>query len=132
MEENKRFWIKWVVTLGIGLVIVFLFIAANKGFAGTLSTQELMRVLSDGFFVSGILVCGCGLMMFVSSKGAFDSIAFGVKAAIRIIFKTDEGESYYDYKQRKAEKTTSCMHLIVVGAVLLVVSVIFVGLFYQA
>lgn len=132
MEENKRSWIKWVVTLGIGLLIAFIFIVANNGFSGTLSMQDMMKVMSDGFFVSGVLVCGCGLMLFVSQKGSFDMIAYGVKSAIRIIFKTDEGESYYDYKQRKAEKVTPCAHLVVVGALLLLVSVLFVGLFYQA
>lgn len=131
MKERKRPWLKWVITLGIGLLIALVFIAANHGFAGTLSTLDMAKVLSDGFFVSGVLVGGVGMMIFVAGKGSFDILAYGVKAAIRIIFKRDEGESYYDYKQRKAEKVTPCAHMILVGALMIILSLIFVGVFYQ-
>lgn len=132
MEENKRPWIKWLVATGIALLIAFIFIAGNRGFSGTLSEADMAKVISDGFFVSGVLVCGSGLMIFVSRKGSFDILAFSVKAAIRVIFKKEDNETYYDYKQRKAaEDVTPCAHLIVPGAVMLLISVIYVAVFYQ-
>lgn len=131
MEERKRPWVNWIVSIIIALLIAFFFIAANQGFAGTLSGTDRTRVISDGFFVSGVLVGGCGLMVFVSRKGSFDIISYGVKAAIRIIFKTEDGESYYDYKQRKAEKVTPCAHMIVPGAFMLLISALYVWMFYQ-
>lgn len=135
MEElsykKERPWMKWLISSIAGLVIAVLIMTTNGVFSGELVKAEIMKFVSDGFFVSGVLLLGAGLLIFCSRNGTFDMLSYAVKVAIRTIFTTENRESFYDYKQRMGEKVTPCAFLIVPGAVFLLLSVCFVGLFYQ-
>lgn len=136
MEElgykKERPWMKWLISSIAGLVVATFIMATNGVFSGELVKVEIMKFISDGFFVSGVLLLGVGLLIFCSRNGTFDMLSYAVKVAIRTIFTTENRESFYDYKQRMGEKVTPCAFLIVPGAVFLLLSVCFVGLFYQA
>lgn len=129
--KNERPWIKWLVSFGIGLAITIAFMAAQGVFSGELLKIDVVKYVSDGCFISGVLLAGAGILVFCSRNGTFDMLTYGVKVAVRTIFKTGENESFYDYKQRLGEKVTPCAFLIVPGLLFLIISGIFVGAFYQ-
>ncbi len=130
-NKKERPWMKWLISSIAGLVVATFIMATNGVFSGELVKVEIMKFISDGFFVSGVLLLGVGLLIFCSRNGTFDMLSYAVKVAIRTIFTTENRESFYDYKQRMGEKVTPCAFLIVPGAVFLLLSVCFVGLFYQ-
>ncbi len=66
----KKRW-NYLICASVILVIAFLMSLRNGLFsAGT--AEEVFRVLSDSFFVPGIVFAGCGLLGFASSKGTYD------------------------------------------------------------
>jgi len=129
--REERPWIKWLVSTGIGLAIVVWFLYSRDVFSGELMPVDLVKTVSDGFFVSGVLLAGVGILIFCARNGTFDMLTYGVKTAIRTIFKTGDNESFYDYKQRLGEKITPCAFLIVPGVVMLIVAAVLVGVFYR-
>ena len=129
--KKERPWLKWLISSGIGIAIVLYVIAARGVFSGNLITADVVKYISDGFFISGVLLAGAGLLVFCSRNGTFDMITYGVKIAVRTIFKTGDNESFYDYKQRLGQTVTPCAFLIVPGCVMLLISAVLVGVFYQ-
>lgn len=129
--KNERPWLKWLISFFVGIAIALWFAASRNVFSGTLIKADVVRYLSDGFFISGVMLTGAGLLVFCSRNGTFDMITYGVKLAVRTIFRTGENESFYDYKQRLGEKVTPCAFLIIPGVVLLLISVILTSIFYQ-
>ena len=130
-DKPERPWVKWLVSTLIGIAIAGAIMLSQGVFTGNLMKSDIVKYVSDGFFISGVLLAGAGILVFCSRNGTFDMLAFGVKLAIRTIFKTGDNESFYDYKQRLGEKVTPCAFLIVPGVILLLLSAICVGMFYQ-
>ena len=60
-------------------------------------TLDLLLILTDGFFVSGILVLSVGVLCYVSEKGGFDMLSYTFSSVI----KKRKGESYYSYVTSK-------------------------------
>ena len=75
-------------------------------------------------------------MIWVSSKGVFDPLGFGIKIALGGFkaFRRDERyERYYDYKARKEQKRlTGYGFLVIMGAVFILLGVVFSMLFFKA
>lgn len=129
--KKERPWIKWLVSTLIGLVIAVGYMGVNDVFSGTLIKADVARCVSDGFFIAGVLLTGIGILVFCARNGTFDMLAYGVKIAIRTIFKAGGAESFYDYKQRLGQTVTPCAFLIVPGVIMLFISAVGVGAFYQ-
>ena len=68
---------KYIITLAIGLAIAFL-IAVSKDIFNQESKKDIFHILSDAFFVPGIIITGVGLLVVVSNEGAFDGVAFAM------------------------------------------------------
>lgn len=126
-KKNRNRYIGSVVSAGI----VSLAVMAYRGlFGGDLTTGETMMILSDGFFVTGALFLGLGLLMWVGGEGMFDMLGFGVKLVFDVAFK-HEWENYRDYKARKAEKEKVPVgYLTWVGLGGILLAAVFTGLFY--
>ena len=78
----------------------------------------MFRILSDSFFVSGVLLTGAGLLLFVSNNGMFDMLSYGITTffvARKKNVKERKYKDYYEYKQAKSEKKRSCAYLLIVG-----------------
>lgn len=129
--KKERPWLKWLISFGIGLVIAMAVIVSRGTFSDGLLKKDVIRYCSDGFFISGILLAGAGILVFCSRNGTFDMLTYGVKTAVHTWFHTGNKESFYDYKQRLGEKVTPCAFLIIPGLVFLLIAAVFVGMFYQ-
>ena len=124
---------KYLITFGI-MAVISVAILAFLGFFGPgQSIYAKYSSLADAFTVPGAVALLFGLLIWVSTKGIFDPLAFGIKLALSAFtpFKRGERfEKYYDYKARKDEKRVSGYgFLVICGAIYLLIGVVFTLLF---
>lgn len=128
----KTIW-KYVITFGVACVICVLALWARGLFGGVQGVAEIMRCLSDGFFISGFAVGGYGLLVVCSNGGAFDILAYGMICFFGL-FRKDvrnrKAKTFYEYRKAKSEKRHSFAYLLIVGLAFILIAVLFVVLFY--
>lgn len=126
--------LQYGITLAVGLLIAGL-VACYRGFAFGADAAWNMRYLSDGCFVSTVLLCGVGGLVLISTAtDFFDMISYGFKSLL-VLFtplrKPSEHQSFFDYKtERAARRTKAQPFLLAVGLVFLAASFAFLGLYY--
>lgn len=131
MEEKQKTFKQYAGSAVTGLIIAVAMMWGRGLFAEGNTTQEIMMILSDSFFVPGTVLLGMGLLMWVAGEGMFDMLGFGVKLIWDVAYK-HEWESYRDYKARKSEKPkmkVGFMTLVGLGFILL--GAVFTGLYYM-
>lgn len=133
MEERERRVKKvrrYLIALLAALAISAAMMHSTGLFVGGHTMATVMMLLSDAFFVPGVILLGFGLLMWVAGEGMFDMMSYGVKLLWDVAYK-HEWESFRDYRMRKAEKErTPVGHLILVGLVFVLLGALFTGLFY--
>lgn len=110
-------------------------VALAQGFAFGQAAYRNAGCLSDGCFIAGVLLTSVGLLSWISTTGFFDLFAYALHS-LPVLFtalkKPEEHESYYDYKAMREEKRDKPLYfLIIVGVACLLLSVIFLGLYYH-
>lgn len=136
MEKQRRTWLKYLIAPAAGAVLALCILAMRGLFSGAvLSVADRYRMLSDAFFITGVLVTGLGCLIFVAQEGAFDILVYSTKFFFGLFRPKKErkkSESYADYKARMAAKEKlRFLYLIVTGVVFLGISGLFVYLFYR-
>ena len=131
-QENKSLLTKYIVCFCVAsLITVAVF--WSKGFF-TDSIAVNIQILSDGFFVSGILLTLFAGMMFISSEGALIGIGFVLRNVIQafIPMGRKKHELYAQYRERKlseAKKSTdNC--ILFTGLFFLLIGTIFTIIWY--
>lgn len=133
MRDFFKKALPYIITSIIG-VIVFIIIICVRKIWDAETTHSIMRTLSDACFVPGVLLAGVGLIIFASNGGAFDMLSFAV---IRIfdLFRRDcknrKYKDYYEYREAKKEKKRGMAFMLLVGAVFIVLAVIFLIVYIQ-
>ena len=131
-EETKVTWIKYAACFGVEALIAFLVIW-SKGFF-TQSVSVNIQILSDAFFVSGVLMTLFACMLYVSGEGALIGVGFALRNAVLAFVPMGRArhERYADYRERKLKnakkQNNSCM--LVAGLVFLVIGIIFTAIWY--
>lgn len=100
----------------------------------TLPVREQMGILSDAFFVPGIIIAGAGLIIFASNGGAFDMLAFGAIMFFNLFRKDLSKRKYkdfYEYRQAKKDKKRDMAFMLIVGVAFMVIAAIFLILYYN-
>ena len=126
-QETKVTLIKYAVCFGIEALIAFLVIW-SKGFF-TQRAAVNIQILSDAFFVSGILMTLFAGMLYVSGEGALIGIGFVLRNVVLAFIPMGRArhERYADYRQRKLsemkKQNNSCM--LVTGLFFLAIGTIF-------
>ena len=127
MEQETKVTIKkYAVCFGVEAVIAFLVIW-SKGFF-TSSAAVNIQILSDAFFVSGVLMTLFAGMLYVSSEGALIGIGFVLRNVVLTFIPMGRAkqERYADYRARKLaeakEKDNSSIW--VTGLIFLAIGVI--------
>ena len=113
--------------MGIEALIAFLVIWAKGFFAHSLAVN--IQILSDAFFVSGILMTMFAGMMYVSGEGAFIGVGFVLRNVFLafIPMGRTRHEVYADYRARKLStaKKNSNRYVLVTGLIFLFIGVVF-------
>ena len=131
-QETKVTLIKYAVCFGIEALIAFLVIW-SKGFF-TQRAAVNIQILSDAFFVSGILMTLFAGMLYVSGEGALIGIGFVLRNVVLAFIPMGRArhERYADYRQRKLsemkKQNNSCM--LVTGLFFLAIGTIFTVIWY--
>lgn len=132
-QEKKSLLKKYLVCFGVASLIA-LAIIWIKGFF-TDSVAVNIQILSDAFFVSGILLTAFAGMMYISGEGALIGIGFILKNAALTFIPNGrkKHETYRDYRERKLGETKkSADHCILVaGLVFLAIGVIFTIIWHE-
>jgi hypothetical protein len=117
---------KYAVCFGIEVFIAFLVIW-SKGFF-TQSAAVNLQILSDAFFVSGILMTLFAGMLYVSGEGALIGIGFVLRNVVLAFLPMGRArhELYADYRERKMseakKQNDSC--ILVTGLFFLAIGII--------
>lgn len=100
-QETKQTLTKYAICFGVEVLIAFLVIW-SKGFF-TSSAAVNVQILSDAFFVAGILMTLFAGMLYVSSEGALIGIGFVLRNVVLAFIPMGRAkhEFYADYRARK-------------------------------
>lgn len=131
-QENKATLIKYAVCFGIEIFIAFLVIWSKGFFTDSIAVN--IQILSDAFFVSGVLMTLVAGMLFVSSEGALIGIGFVIRNVVLTFIPMGRAkhERYTDYRERKLSESRkqndNC--ILVTGLFFLVIGIIFTIIWY--
>lgn len=133
---KKQKYIASIIVFIIGLLIAFSVCYSADIFFQAKS--EVMKILSNAFFLPGVLFTGIGSLIFVSNFGSFDIFGFGTKLFLiqfgpkhkRDEFRKNYPDFYTYYKEKRKEKAQYGF-LIVPGILFILLAVIFTFLFYN-
>lgn len=137
-QETKVALRNYGICFGIEVLIAFLVIWSKGFFTQSLAVN--IQILSDAFFVSGILMTLFACMMYISGEGALIGIGFVLRnvALTFIPMGRARHEKYADYRARKLSqnKKHSNRYMLVPGLIFLfigvVLTVIWDAAFYNA
>lgn len=137
-EETKVSLRNYAICFSIEAVIAFLVIW-SKGFFTDRASVNL-QILSDAFFVAGILMTLFAGMMYVSSEGALIGIGFVLRNVVLTFIPMGRAkhERYADYRERKLSeaKKHNNHYILVTGLVFLFIGIVFTviwsEMFYNA
>ena len=125
-QENKATRRDYAICIGIELLIGFCVIWSKGFFTDSLAVN--LQILSDAFFVSGILMTMFAIMMYISSEGALIGIGFVMRNVLLafIPMGREKHEVYRDYRARKLReaKDHSNRHILVTGLIFLGIGVV--------
>ena len=118
------------VALAIALAV-----AVWRGLARGNAFSLNCRYLSDGFFVSGMMLTGLGALIWISTTGFFDMLSYGVHS-LTVLFSTlkkpQDHASFYDYKTaRDAKRGKPRFGILFAGVGCILVSLLFLTLYYH-
>lgn len=133
--NNNISWLKYLITSVIGLAIAYLVVQV-RGIWLASNSKDIIEIICDGFFVSGILLTCFGALIFCSSQGAFDGISY----IFHVMFvghnwsKTNfkDRQTYREYVEEKNSKRANGMKIrfvLIVGLVFIAISLIFFAIY---
>jgi len=128
----------YAICVGIEVLIAFLVIW-SKGFFTDRAAVNI-QILSDAFFVSGILMTLFAGMMYVSGEGALIGISFVLRNVVLAFTPMGRArhEKYADYRARKLSEAKKHNNrcILVTGLTFLFIGIVFTviwyAVFYQA
>lgn len=123
----------YLITTAVGGIITIA-IVFSKGIVSQTDVTVVMQILSDAFFVPGIILSGVGLLVFASNGGVFDMLAYATIMFFSLFKKNPRNRKYkdfYEYRQAKKEKKRGFAFMLIVGLAFIAVSVIFVICYYK-
>ena len=126
-----------LIKYGICAAIVILFAAlyiGGKDFAGAERVDQYL-ILCDAFTVPGVLLTMAGCLVWASTTGVLDGIAYAGRYAIYSLIpgkRLEKDERYGDFLERKqANRAKGYGFLFVSGLITLAIALVFMGLFYS-
>lgn len=123
---------KFLLDTGIGLIIAF-GLCCTMGLFTAESTVDILRILSDGFFLVGALLLAIGGLTFTSNEGAFDGLFYTFKTQINRMRRDYESrrQSFAQYREEREKKNKSPKESLLAGLVVISVGLIFMVACWQ-
>ena len=131
-QETKVTLRNYAICFGVEALIAFLVIWSKGFFAHSAAVN--IQILSDAFFVSGILMTLYAGMMYVSGEGALIGIGFVLRNVVLTFIPMGRArhEKYADYRARKMQdaKERNNHYVLVTGLVFLFIGIVFTVIWY--
>ncbi len=107
MEDRKlakllNFLTSAVIGFGLAFAIMYW-----RGIFEHTELYNIFAAMSDGFFVTGVIYTGFGLMLLIVNEGVLDIIGFGFKSLVYLFTprKLERSSTdYYEYRMKKKEE----------------------------
>ena len=114
-------------------------LAYSRGLSADLPFSENCRYLSDGFFVTGMVLFGVGGLLWAATTGFFDMLTYSARFGLHVLIgffapglrKPRQG--FYDYKleRQAARKKGRAWPLLAAGAAMIAAAGAFLVLYYR-
>lgn len=131
-QDTKVTLRKYAICFGIEALIAF-FVIWSKGFF-TQSAAVNVQILSDAFFVAGILMTLFAGLMYVISEGGLIGVQYVVRNMVLAFIPMGRAkiEKYGDYRARKLGSTSKSNngHIFITGLIFLLAGIIFTIIWY--
>lgn len=129
LKEYKEYVVTTAIALAFAVVLIM-----SRGIFQEESIDMVITIISDAFFIPGVLLICVGLIVYASNEGLFLSISYGFKVIGRTITAKKEeklmDEAYHEYYARQIQKKAKCKHFLIIGLVFVVLSFVFVGIYF--
>lgn len=112
--------IKYLITAAAGFVVALTYFLI-VGLFGAKDAVTVFHILSNGFFISGVLLLCLGGLFWAGGEGIYDGLTYSVYVVFgrftRLTDKNWHPEHYGDYVVKKREKRQELRirHLMYVG-----------------
>ena len=132
----KKNLIKYGVSISLSLLLAFFYVYVRVDFAdpGATALVEWYRIICDAFTIPGLILLMLGCLMSLSNTGAMDGLGYVVSIALKMLIpggglKMERYKEYLD--RRRANRVRGYGFLYLVGAGCMMVSLVFMALFYS-
>lgn len=129
MKKYKGYLICLLIGLAMAIVIML-----SKGIFAKNEFVDVMHILTDAFFVPGVLLVCFGLLILASNGGTFDMLSYGVLTLFNL-FRKDmskmKHKTFYDYRTAKHEKDRSFLYIVLVGIFYILISMVFLVIYME-
>lgn len=125
--------IKYGCTIAVGALFVCLYLI-SRDFSDVTTEAERYRILCDAFSLPGAFMMLIGALLKMSELGALDTITYGMRYLIHIVIPSWNlgKKSYLEYvEERRGKRVSGYGFIVIVGAVMFAISLVFLKLFYQ-
>lgn len=128
-ETLKKFLIESAVGVVVSVLLSFLL-----GLFDAQSTADVLRILSDAFFVSAAMFLVTGGITFTVNGGVMDGLGFAAKTGIARVKRDFETSkiSFAEYREERERKAKSPAASLLAGALLLVIALILLAFYNNA
>lgn len=134
--DKKQKMISYIVVFAIGILIVL-----SMCFSSDFSSQtrtDMMKILSNAFFIPGVIFTGLGALIFVSNMGYFNVFDYGIKQMISTRFTTkekrkafrDKYPDLYTFNEEKKKEKAQFTFILFPGIIFILLAVLFTVLFF--
>ena len=132
----KKNLIKYGVSVSLSLLLAFFYVYVRVDFAdpGATALVEWYRIICDAFTIPGLILLMLGCLMSLSNTGAMDGLGYVVSIALKMLIPGGglKMERYKEYlERRRANRVRGYGFLYLVGAGCMMVSLVFMALFYS-
>ena len=103
--KRKTNILPFLIALGAGTALAVV-IALLRGMGSGNAAAVNAGIMSDGFFIVGVLTAGVGALMAIAGKtDFFDMLSYGGRSLLKLIpFVRQKTQTFYDYKLEKQAK----------------------------
>ncbi len=128
-KQTKISLLKYGISSVLSLIAVWIYVKNRD----VNSLADTYRLLSDGFFIPGIMFLCMGILCVLSNLGSFDGISWGLKFALKTLIpfgRLKKQEKYGDYVARKRENPIKGYQFMLhVGVADVLIALVFMLLF---
>ena len=129
--------VKYIAQIAAGAVMAVL-VMLWQGLDDAQTAADRLKIISDGFAVSGLLYTAMGVLIWVSTTGFFDIFAYAIRKGAHVLIPgmvKDDHTGYYEYQQGKKEarakgETAGRKSTLFVGLLFFALSLLFTLLWY--